>query len=118
MSHWLTDKAPGGLWSPDVPLPEAVRWLPREKMPAGKNVRSDSKAAGAVVLAMRRLDAPLLDPRKVHVVAIDADGRKAQHWTGDRGDKRTFGSDASATAYCGAYSQGLAAFSIYTCARG
>ena len=96
VSRWLADKAPGGLWPPGVPLPEAVRWLPREKMPAGKDVRSDSKAAGAVVLAMRRLDAPLLDPRKVHLVSIDADGHKAQHWTGGLGDKRTFGSDASA----------------------
>ena len=64
VSRWLADKAPGGLWPPGVPLPEAVRWLPREKMPAGKDVRSDSKAAGAVVLAMRRLDAPCSIPAR------------------------------------------------------
>ena len=96
VSRWLADKAEDGLWPTSVPLPETVRWLPRKKMPAGKDVRSDSKAAGALVMAMARPDAPLDDPRKVHLVAIDADGRKAQHWTGERGDKRTFGSDASA----------------------
>ena len=93
VSRWLADR---GLWPPGVPLPEAVRWLPREKMPTGKGVRPDSTAAGALVMAMRRLDAPLADPRKVHLVTIDADGRKAQHWTGGRGDKRTYGADALA----------------------
>ena len=96
VSRWLADKAEGGLWPPGAPLPETVRWLPRRKMPAGRGVRPDSKAAGALVTAMPRLSAPLADPRKVHLVAIDADGGKAQHWTGDGGDKRTFGPDASA----------------------
>ncbi|MDE0197383.1 MAG: hypothetical protein OXK78_04255 [Caldilineaceae bacterium] len=95
-SRWLAGKGEAGLWPPGVRLPETVRWLPKGKMPAGKGVRSDSRAAGALVMAMARPEAPLADPRKVHLVAIDADGRKAQHWTGDRGDKRTFGSDASA----------------------
>lgn len=93
VSRWLESKAEGGLWPADKPLPEAVRWLPRKRMPRG---RPESQAAGAVVLAMRRLDAPLADPRKVHLVAIDAQGRKAQHWPGKRGDKRTFGTNASA----------------------
>ena len=96
VSRWLAGKGEEGLWPPGVRLPETVRWLPKEKMPAGKGVRSDSRAAGALVMAMARPEAPLADPRKVHLVAIDADGRKAQHWTEERGDKRTFGSDASA----------------------
>ena len=93
VSRWLAGKAEGGLWPSGEPLPEAVRWLPRKRMPRG---RPDSQAAGAVVLAMRRLDAPLADPRKVHLVAIDAQGLKAQHWPGKRGDKRTYGADTSA----------------------
>lgn len=96
VSRWLAGKAEGGLWPPGVLLPEGVRWLPRRKMPAGRGVRPDSRAAGALVMAMPRLDAPLADPRKVHLVAIDSEGRKAQHWTGGGGDKRTFGADASA----------------------
>ena len=96
VSRWLAGKGEEGLWPPGVPLPETVRWLPRRKMPAGRGVRSDSRAAGALVMAMARPEYPLSDPRKAHLVAIDADGRKAQHWTGDRGDKRTFGSDAPA----------------------
>lgn len=96
VSRWLAGKGEEGLWPPGVPLPETVRWLSKERMPAGKGVRSDSRAAGALVMAMARPEAPLADARKVHLVAIDADGGKAQHWRGDRGDKRTFGSDASA----------------------
>lgn len=96
VSRWLAGKGEGGLWPPGVPLPERVRWLPRERMPAGKGTRPDSRAAGALVMAMARSEAPLVGPRKVHLVVIDADGRKAQHWTGDGGDKRTFGPDASA----------------------
>ena len=96
VSRWLAGKGEGGLWPPGIPLPERVRWLPRGRMPAGKGVRPDSRAAGALVMVMARPEAPLTGPRKVHLVAIDADGRKAQHWTGDGGDKRTFGPDASA----------------------
>ena len=61
VSRWLADR---GLWPLGVPLPETVRWLPREKMPTGKGVRPDSTAAGALVLAMRRLDAPWRTPAK------------------------------------------------------
>ena len=92
VSLWLADR---GLWPAGDPLPEAVQWLPRSTayFPSGW---ANSPAVGALVLAMPRLDAPLADPRKVHLVAIDAQGRKAQHWQGGRGDKRTYGADASA----------------------
>ena len=92
VSLWLADR---GLWPAGEALPETVRWLPRSTdcFPRG---RPDTPAAGALVLAMLRLDAPLANPCKVHLVAIDAQGRKAQHWTGGRGDKRTYGADASA----------------------
>ena len=92
VSRWLADRE---LWPAGEALPETVRWLPRsvDCFPRG---RDDSPTAGVLVLAMPQLGAPLVDPRKVHLVAIDAQGRKAQHWDGGKGDKRTFGPDASA----------------------
>ena len=113
--RWLAGKGEEGLWPPGVPLPETVRWLPKGKMPAGKGVRSDSRAAGALVMAMARPEDPLADPRKVHLVAIDADGRKAQHWTGDRGDKRTFGSDATAYGLLWRVRPGTGACHLHVC---
>ena len=111
-SRWLREKALGGLWPSGEPLPEAVRWLPKEQMPRG---RPDSQAAGAVVLAMRRLDFPLADPHKVHLVAIDAQGHKAQHWPGERGDKRTYGADASAYGLLAREIRGDRPFELHVC---
>lgn len=92
VAHWLADRA---LWPPGVQLPDAVRWLPR-KADCFPHGRDGSTAAGALVLAMRRPDDPLGPVRKVQLVAIAADGGKAQHWPD--GDKRTFGR-ATAPAY-------------------
>lgn len=85
VARWLADRA---LWPPGVQLPDGVRWLPRTAhcFPRG---RPDSTAAGALVLAMRLQDDPLGPVRKVQLVAVGADGGKAQHWTD--GDKRTYG---------------------------
>lgn len=85
-ARWLALR---GLWPPGEPLPEAVRWLPRNrrKFPRGQ---PDSPAAGALVMAMRPLDNPAAAPRKVQLVAIDKDGARAGHWPRG-GDKRTYG---------------------------
>ena len=84
--RWLAQR---GLWPPGEPLPEAVRWLPRNRrnFPRGQ---PDSPAAGALVMAMRPLDNPAAAPRKVQLVAIDKDGARAGHWP-HGGDKRTYG---------------------------
>ena len=94
MGLWLRERK---LWPGDEPLPAAVRWLARDQLPKGHEARSDSTAAGALVLAMRSLaEVGSSDPPgKVHLVTIDARGRKAQHWQGKRGDKRTYGTDTS-----------------------
>lgn len=85
-ARWLAERR---LWPPAAPLPGSVRWLARHhrNFPRG---RADSTAAGALVLAMRPLDDPTAPPRKVQLVAIDRDGRKARHWP-DGADKRTYG---------------------------
>ena len=85
-ARWLAQR---GLWPPGEPLPEAVRWLPRNRrnFPRGQ---PDSPAAGALVMAMRPLDNPAALPRKVQLVAIDKDGARAGHWP-HGGDKRTYG---------------------------
>ena len=85
-ARWLALR---GLWPPGEPLPEAVRWLPRNrrKFPRGQ---PDSAAAGALVMAMRPLDNPAAAPRKVQLVAIDKNGARAGHWP-HGGDKRTYG---------------------------
>ena len=85
-ARWLALR---GLWPPGEPLPEAVRWLPRNRrgFPRGQ---PDSPAAGALVMAMRPLDNPAPPPRKVQLVAIDKNGARAGHWP-HGGDKRTYG---------------------------
>ena len=86
VSQWLIRHP---VWPAGRPLPATVRWLPRSLMPPGQ---PGSTAAGALVMAMWPLDqvnAP--EVRKVQLVAIDADGNKAQHWPAKTGDKRTYG---------------------------
>ncbi|MCY4091406.1 MAG: hypothetical protein OXF62_11360 [Caldilineaceae bacterium] len=85
-AQWLLER---DLWPAAEPLPESVRWLARShpKFPRGQ---PGSTAAGALVMAMRPLDNPNAPPRKVQLVAIDQDGRKARHWP-DKKDKRTYG---------------------------
>ena len=92
IARWIADR---GLWPPDQPLPSAVRVLTRNHLPAGRQVRPNSNAAAALVLAMRPLGNPSAVPKKVQLVAIDDDGRKAQHWQGKPGDKRTYGAGAA-----------------------
>ena len=92
IARWIVDR---DLWPPDQPLPGAVRVLTRNHLPAGRQVRPDSNAAAGLVLAMRPLDDPTAAPAKVQIVAIDAAGRKAQHWQGKPGDKRTYGVGAA-----------------------
>jgi len=82
------------LWPCDVPLPDNVRWLTRQRLPGGPAARPDSTAAGALALAMRPLSDPLAPVHKLQLIAIDQDGGKAQHW--QNGDKRTYGGDPSA----------------------
>ena len=91
VNKWLTERAIH--WPAGQPLPETVRWLPRSAMPRGQ---PHSPAAGALIMAMRALSDPAGPTRKVHLIAIDAEGRKAYHWQADkRGDKHTFGKNAS-----------------------
>lgn len=78
---WIRDR---GVWPTDQPLPEAVRWLPREQLPRGSAMNPKSTAAGALVLAMRPLSDLVGEVRKVGLVAIDERGRKAFHWEGGR----------------------------------
>lgn len=88
VARWLQDR---GVWPAGQPLPAAVRWLSRGQLPAPR----PGTAAGALVMAMRRLDDSAADPPpKVQLVAITGDGRKAYHWGGKRGDKRTWGNRA------------------------
>ena len=85
-----------GIWPEGEPLPASIRWLGKDglRIAHSRNVRADSPAVGAVVLAMQRLDSLESDPRKVQLVTITADGGKAQHWRD--GDKRTYGIDGQA----------------------
>ncbi|MDE0632523.1 MAG: toprim domain-containing protein [Caldilineaceae bacterium] len=85
-AKWLAQR---GLWPPRQPLPQSVRWLPHShpRFPRGQ---PGSPAAGALLMAMRPLDDPAAHPRKIQLVAIDANGAKAPHWP-DNADKRTFG---------------------------
>ena len=97
-----TDKAPAdhpvrqwlrrfGVWPDKHPLPDGVRWLHRDRLPRGK---ASSPAAGALILAMRPLFDPAAALRKVQLVAITANGGKAQHWP--HRDKSTYGADSEA----------------------
>ena len=92
IARWIADR---DLWPPDQPLPAAVRVLTRNSLPAGRQVRPDSNAAAALVMAMRPLGNPTAAPAKVQIVAIDGAGRKALHWQGKPGDKRTYGAGAA-----------------------
>ena len=83
-------------WPAGRPLPETVRWLARSHRIFPRR-QPDSPADGALVMAMRPLSNPVGPTRKLHLVAIDAKGRKAYHWQADkRGDKHTYGQDAAA----------------------
>lgn len=87
------------LWAAEAPLPNEIRWLAREQLRQLAPGRPASNATGALVLAMRRLDDnPKASPHKVHLVAIDAEGCKAQHWQHGREkrDKNTYGRDTAA----------------------
>lgn len=85
------------LWPAGARLPNGVRWLDQKQLRLLSQGRSASNAAGALVLAMRRLDeSPKVLPHKVHLVTIDAKGRKAQHWKVVKGDKRSHGRDSAA----------------------
>ncbi|MCY3577060.1 MAG: hypothetical protein OXH53_07075 [bacterium] len=89
--QWLRRRR---LWPGGVPLPDNVRWLTRQRLPGGPATRPLSTAAGALALAMRPLSDPLAPVHKLQLIAIDANGGKAQHW--HNGDKRTYGADPSA----------------------
>ena len=96
VGRWFAARKPPIRWPAGRPLPETVRWLARSHriFPRGQ---PDSPAAGALVMAMRPLSDPAGPTRKLHMVAIDAKGRKANHWQADkRGDKHTYGQDAAA----------------------
>ena len=89
-----------GVWPDKRPLPDGVRWLTRDRWngiarAAGKSTQPASTAAGALILAMRPLSDPAAPVRKVQLVAITADGGKAQHWPHNR-DKSTYGVDSEA----------------------
>ena len=87
-AQWLLER---DLWPAGEPLPAAVCWLTcsHPRFPRGQPA---SAAAGALVMAMRPLDDPTAQPRKVQLVAIDSAGRKARHWPDTKNpDKRTYG---------------------------
>ena len=96
VGRWLAARTPPIRWPAGRPLPETVRWLARSHriFPRGQ---LDSPAVGALVMAMRPLSNSVGPTRKVHLVAVDAKGRKAHHWQADkRGDKHTYGQNAAA----------------------
>ena len=96
VGRWLAARTPPIRWPAGRPLPETVRWLARRHRIFPRR-QPDSPAVGALVMALRPLSNPVGPTRKVHLVAIDAEGSKAHHWQADkRGDKHTYGQDAAA----------------------
>ena len=110
VGRWLRRR---GVWPANEPLPAAVRWLSKTQLPSGQTVRSDSRAAGALVLGMRRVDDPGDQVRKVQLVAIDADGRKAVHWID--GDKRSYGADVQSVGILSHWGAEVVGADVHVC---